>query len=158
MIKIIVWINLTKEKIMVVDILKQIQADSIVFYMKLHNLHWNVKGLLFKPIHAATEEIYDEFAEIFDTTAERIIQLGAKPFVTLESALKASKIKEDSKTSFKGEEVLKIVLKDCEYFLDSFKKLSKAAEKAGDSTSTDYANGVIAKFEKDIWMLKTQLS
>ena len=54
---------------MVVDILKQIQADSIVFYMKLHNLHWNVKGLLFKPIHESTEAIYDEFAEIFDAVA-----------------------------------------------------------------------------------------
>lgn len=142
---------------MVVDILKQIQADSIVFYMKLHNLHWNVKGLLFKPIHESTESLYDEFAEIFDAVAERAIQLGGKPYTTLESALKASKIKEESKVSFKGEEVLKIILKDCEYFLDSFKKLSKAAEKNGDSTSVDYANGVIAKFEKSIWMLKAQL-
>lgn len=143
---------------MVVDILKQIQADSIVFYMKLHNLHWNVKGLLFKPIHESTEAIYDEFAEIFDAVAERIIQLGEKPIVTLESALKVAKIKEESKNSFKGEEVLKIVLKDCEYFLGEFKKLSKSGEKAEDTPSTDYANGVIAKLEKDIWMLKAQLS
>lgn len=143
---------------MVVDILKQIQADSIVFYMKLHNLHWNVKGLLFKPIHEMTEGIYEGFADIFDDVAERAIQLGGNPYVTLESALKASKIKEESKTSFKGEEVLKIVLKDFEYFLTSFKQLADEAEKAGDSTSVDYANGAIAKLEKDIWMLKAQLS
>lgn len=143
---------------MVVDILKQIQADSIVFFMKLHNLHWNVKGLLFKPIHESTEAIYDEFSEIFDSVAERIIQLGEIPLVTLESALKLSKIKEETKTSFKGEEVLKIVLKDFEYFLGKFKELSKTAEKGGDVVSVDYANDVIAKLEKDIWMLKAQLA
>lgn len=143
---------------MVVGVLKQIQADSIVFFMKLHNLHWNVKGLLFKPIHEMTEGIYDEFADVFDDVAERIIQLGEKPFVTLDSALKASKIKEESKSDFKGEEVLKIVLKDFEYFLDLFKKLASEAEKESDSTSTDYANGVIAKLEKEIWMLKAQLA
>lgn len=143
---------------MVVDTLKQIQADSIVFFMKLHNLHWNVKGLLFKPIHESTEAIYDEFSEIFDDVAERIVQLGEAPVVTLESALKLAKIKEETKTSFKGEEVLKIVLKDSEYFLDKFKALSKEAEKASDSVTVDYANGIIAKLEKDIWMLKAQLA
>lgn len=143
---------------MVVNVLKQIQADSIVFFMKLHNLHWNVKGLLFKPIHESTEAIYDEFSEIFDSVAERIIQLGEIPLVTLESALKLAKIKEETKTSFKGEEVLKIVLKDFEYFLGKFKELSKEAEKECDVVSVDYANGVIAKLEKDIWMLKAQLA
>lgn len=142
----------------VITSLKQIQADSIVFYMKLHNLHWNVEGLLFKPIHEMTEGIYDNFADIFDDVAERVIQLGDKPYVTLSEAIKVAKIKEESKTKFKGEEVLKIVLKDYEYFLSSFKDLSSIADKAGDSTTADYANGVIAQFEKNIWMLKAQLS
>ena len=44
----------------VIQLLQQIQADSLVFYTKLHNLHWNVEGLMFKPIHEATEKIYDE--------------------------------------------------------------------------------------------------
>ncbi|MGX3011376.1 Dps family protein [Helicobacter sp. 23-1044] len=143
---------------MVVEILRQIQADSIVFFMKLHNLHWNVKGTLFKPIHESTERIYDEFAEIFDAVAERILQIGGKPLVTLDSALKTAKIKEESKADFKGEEVLKIILADFEYFLEAFKTLAEAGEKAGDTPSVDYANGVVAKLEKEIWMLKAQLA
>lgn len=54
--------------------------------------------------------------------------------------------------------MLKIVLKDFEYFLGKFKELSKTAEKGGDVVSVDYANDVIAKLEKDIWMLKAQLA
>ncbi|RDU64816.1 DNA starvation/stationary phase protection protein [Helicobacter sp. MIT 14-3879] len=142
----------------VVAALKQIQSDSIVFYMKLHNLHWNVKGLLFKPIHESTEEIYENFADVFDSVAERVLQLGDKPYVTLSDVLKNAKIKEESSTKFSGEEVLNIILSDFEYFMDSFKKLSDEAEKVGDTTTTDYANGILAQLEKNIWMLKAQLS
>lgn len=142
----------------VVQTLKQIQADSIVFYMKIHNLHWNVEGLLFKPIHEMTEEIYDDFADVFDDTAERLLQIGEKPLVTLAESLKLSKIKEESATKFKGEQVLKIILKDYEYFVKQFRTLSDEADKAGDTTTADYANGILAKLEKSIWMLKAQLA
>ena len=75
----------------VIQLLQQIQADSLVFYTKLHNLHWNVEGLMFKPIHEATEKIYDEFADVFDDVAERVIQLGGNPYVTLSDILKNAK-------------------------------------------------------------------
>ncbi|MDE6886863.1 MAG: DNA starvation/stationary phase protection protein [Helicobacteraceae bacterium] len=142
----------------VVQTLKQIQADSIVFYMKIHNLHWNVEGTLFKPIHEMTEEIYDDFADVFDDTAERLLQIGEKPLVTLAESLKLSKIKEESATKFKGEQVLKIILTDYEYFVKQFRTLSDEADKAGDTTTADYANGILAKLEKSIWMLKAQLA
>lgn len=94
-----------------VKILKQLQADSIVFFMKVHNFHWNVKGKDFPQVHAATEKIYEEFADVFDDVAERIIQLGETPYVTLESALKAAKIKEESKSDFKSKDVLEAIFK-----------------------------------------------
>lgn len=142
----------------VVQTLKQIQADSIVFYMKLHNLHWNVEGLMFKPIHEATEEIYEQFADVFDDTAERVVQLGEKPYVTLADAVKNAKIKEESATKFKPEQVLKAVLGDFEYFTKTFKELSNIADDSGDKVTADYANGIVAQLEKSIWMLKAQLA
>ncbi len=142
----------------VVKLLKQIQADSIVFYMKLHNLHWNVEGPMFKPIHEATEAIYDQFADVFDDTAERVAQLGDKPFVTLSDAIKNSKIKENSSTKFKAEQVLEIILKDFEYFTKAFKELSNLADDSGDKVTADYANGIVAQLEKSLWMLKAQLA
>lgn len=142
----------------VVQTLKQIQADSIVFYMKLHNLHWNVEGLMFKPIHEVTEEIYEQFADVFDDTAERVVQLGEKPYVTLADAVKNAKIKEESATKFKPEQVLKVVLGDFEYFTKTFKELSNIADDSGDKVTADYANGIVAQLEKSIWMLKAQLA
>ncbi|GAB0029715.1 hypothetical protein VN1349_10780 [Helicobacter pylori] len=61
------------------EILKHLQADAIVLFMKVHNFHWNVKGTDFFNVHKATEEIYEEFADMFDDLAERIVQLGHHP-------------------------------------------------------------------------------
>lgn len=142
----------------VVDILKQIQADAQVFYVKTHNYHWNVKGMDFHPVHAATQEIYENFADIFDDAAERVLQLGATPFVTLAELTKAAKIKEESKTTFVSKEVVSAILSDYEYFLKLFKSLSSEADKADDKTSAAWADENVAKLEKAIWMLKAQLA
>lgn len=142
----------------VVAELKQIQADSIVFFVKLHNLHWNVKGMDFHPTHAATEEIYDAFSDIFDDVAERVLQLGDKPYVTLADMIKASNIKEESKSDFTSKEVLNIVKKDYEYFLKSFKNISKIADEAGDKGTAAYMDDKVAALEKSLWMIGAQLS
>lgn len=141
-----------------IKILKQLQADSLVFFTKMHNYHWNVKGKDFPQVHAATEEIYNNFADIFDGLAERIIQLGDIPYVTLKEMLDKAKIKEESKTSFKSKEILESVLEDYKYFLKNFKKLSEVAAKQNDTTTQGYADSQVAHLEKAIWMLNAQLA
>ncbi|STQ85725.1 DNA starvation/stationary phase protection protein [Helicobacter muridarum] len=141
-----------------VEILKQLQADSLVFFMKLHNFHWNVKGRDFPQVHKATEEIYDTFSDIFDDLAERIIQLGSTPYVTLADVVKVAKIKEDSSTNFKSETILRAVLEDYRYFLKTFKELSKVASGQDDVATQGYADSQIAFLEKAIWMLESQLA
>lgn len=138
------------------ELLKQLQADSIVFFMKTHNYHWHVKGMNFMQIHNATEAIYEEFADVFDDLAERIIQLGGTPYVTLSDALKASKIKEESKTSFSACDVLDGILKDYEYFEKSFKELGKIADSEGDRVTAGFADEKSGALQKGIWMLKSQ--
>ena len=142
----------------VVEILKQIQADASVFYVKVHNFHWNVKGMDFHPTHKATEEIYEQFADVFDDVAERVLQIGGMPYVTLVDMLKNAKIKEESKTSFNSKEVMKAILADYEYFLKLFEKLSSEADKAGDKVSAAYADDKVGELQKALWMLRSQLA
>lgn len=139
-----------------IEALKQIQADSIVFFMKTHNYHWNVKGANFPQIHSATQEIYENFAEIFDDVAERIIQLGGVPYVTLANSLKASKITEESKQSFVANEVLDGVLKDYKYFQSAFEELSRIADESGDRVTAGFADEKVGHLQKGIWMLNAQ--
>lgn len=139
-----------------IEVLKQIQADSIVFFMKTHNYHWNVKGANFPQMHAATQEIYENFADIFDDVAERIIQLGGVPYVTLADALKASKIAEEGKQSFSANEVLEDVLKDYRYFESIFKELSKVADEVEDRVTSGFADEKVGQLQKALWMLNAQ--
>lgn len=142
----------------IINSLKQLQADSAVFYMKVHNLHWNVYGMNFRQIHEATEAIYEKFADVFDDCAERVIQLGDKPFIKLQDCLNAAKIKETDSMKFNPSEVLKILIDDFTYFKDSIDNLLKFASDNNDNVTADYASDMLAYLEKELWMLKVQAS
>lgn len=141
-----------------IEKLKQVQADAMVMNVKLHNLHWNVKGMAFYEIHAMTETMYTSMAVMFDDAAERVLQLGQKPLVTMKQALALSKIEEIEKTEFTSKEVLEILEKDFLEFLYDFKELSNFAAELNDNATIGFADGHIAQFEKDIWMIKASLS
>ncbi|RDU73293.1 DNA starvation/stationary phase protection protein [Helicobacter anseris] len=138
----------------VIELLRQLQADSLVLFVKTHNFHWNVRGSDFYQVHSATEEIYENFASMFDDLAERIVQLGEKPVVTLQDALQHSKIKEESKTNFYSKEIFSAIIKDYEYLLENFVALSNLADESKDKTTVAYADEQVAKLQKSLWMLR----
>lgn len=138
----------------IVELLRQLQADSLVLFVKTHNFHWNIKGNDFYQVHSATEEIYEKFATMFDDLAERIVQLGEKPVVTLQEALQTSKIKEESNTKFHSKEIFVAIIKDYEYLLENFMALSDLAEQAKDKTTVAYADEQVAGLQKSLWMLR----
>ncbi|ANV98384.1 DNA starvation/stationary phase protection protein [Helicobacter enhydrae] len=139
-----------------IELLKQLQADSLVFFMKVHNYHWNVRGLSFPQVHSATEEIYEEFATLFDDLAERVIQLGGTPYVTIAECLKVSKVQEVSQTSFSANEVLEGVINEYKYFQKALEELSSVADECGDKVTGAFADDKVAKLQKSIWMLNAQ--
>jgi DNA-binding ferritin-like protein len=61
----------------VIKQLKQIQADAHALYIKVHNYHWNVKGMDFHPVHAYTEGLYNEMSVLFDDMQKNIDQWKA---------------------------------------------------------------------------------
>lgn len=138
--------------------LKVLQASSLVMFTKIHNYHWNIKGMQFFPIHEMTEKIYGEFSTIYDDCAERVLQLGEKPLILLSELEENSIIKEDKKTDFDAKYVLKNILSDFETLLKEFKKLSKLAEENGDNTTVAFADDNTAHLEKNIWMIKASLA
>lgn len=137
----------------VVSQLKQLQADSHALFIKIHNYHWNVKGMDFNPIHEHTEAIYNSMATLYDDTAERVIQLGGKPHLTMSELMNATKIKEETGDSFKSKKIVKNIVSDFEYLLKSFKALSDEADKAGDNTTAAFADDNVASYEKELWIL-----
>lgn len=135
--------------------LTTIMSNAHVLYTKLHNYHWNVKGLEFYKIHEKTEELYNHFALLYDDIAERLLQIGETPVVTLKQILEMSTLKEEDKTSFDSPYVIKNILADFETLRVDFLNLSKLAQE--DATTQAYADEQVAFLEKEIWMLKALL-
>jgi starvation-inducible DNA-binding protein len=64
-----------------INVLKELQADTMNMYAQSHGYHWNVEGRMFKQDHAFFLEIYEDLFDAVDPFAENIRKLGAKaPF------------------------------------------------------------------------------
>ncbi|MDR1285059.1 MAG: DNA starvation/stationary phase protection protein [Campylobacteraceae bacterium] len=141
----------------VVGQLKSIQTDAIALFVKIHNYHWNITGVQFASVHAYTEGLYEKVATIYDDTAERILQLDAKPVLTLEDIVKNTKVKTEKGDSFDTKYVLENVYKDFSALLEEFKTLSKLADEEEDKATAAYADDQTREFEKELWKLKQAL-
>lgn len=137
----------------IIENLKQIQADAHAMYVKIHNYHWNIKGMDFFPVHNHTEEIYTSMSTLYDDVAERVLQLGGKPYLTISDLANATKIEEESRDSFRSKEVVEAIINDYNYFLVSFRALSEVASKEGDKTTEAFADEKVAFLEKELWMI-----
>ena len=69
-------------------------ANINVNYVKLHNLHWNVLGLQFKPVHEYLESLYDSMHEVFDEVAELLKMNGEYPLASLKAFFRYLEYKE----------------------------------------------------------------
>lgn len=141
-----------------IQVLNRNLANIQILYVKLHNYHWNVKGITFKSVHEMTESYYDYFAKQYDDVAERIIQLGGKPFSSLQEYLSNASIKEELKKDFDGKTVLNSVLVDFELLKNEYKAISSQAGENNDVPTANIADDNVAWLEKQIWMLGAALS
>ena len=133
-------------------------SDLVVFYLKLHDLHWNVKGPQFVEVHKYTEARYEDMAEKFDAIAELLIMHGEKPVSSIADYVKNSSIKELNRGSYRDDEVLKILV-------DDLSQLKAAAEALRLKMAEEDVFDVVAVLEehvagynKELWFLNSMLA
>ena len=80
-------------KELVLEVNRQI-ANLGVGYIKFHNLHWNVVGGQFKPVHEYLEVLYDRLSDSLDEVAEVLRMKDEYPVASLKGFLELSQIKE----------------------------------------------------------------
>ena len=59
-----------------IEQMKVVLADTVTFYQKTHQFHWNVEGGDFYPFHLLFERIYSEVYGAVDGIGEQIRALG----------------------------------------------------------------------------------
>ena len=133
-------------------------SDLVVMYLKLHDLHWNVKGKMFVQVHQYTESRYDDMAEKFDEIAELIIMKGEAPVATIREYLELATIKELGKGVYRDEEVLKILIEDLTCLRDKAVELRNAFDAEGDFRVAAVLEEHVAGYDKELWFLNSMMA
>lgn len=133
-------------------------ANQEVTYIKLHNLHWYIKGRSFFTLHAKLEELYDNTATIIDDVAERLLALGQSPVASLKGALALATVKELPDEAISSEATVKGLVEDIEQWIVDTKEVVTLAEEAGDGATADQFNEYLGDYQKVLWMLKSYLA
>jgi starvation-inducible DNA-binding protein len=133
-------------------------ANQEVSYIKLHNLHWYVKGRSFFTLHAKLEELYNQTADIIDEVAERLLALEQSPVANMKNALSIAAIKELDDAAISSEDTIRGLIADVEYWIRDTKEIVALADETGDGATADQFNGYLSEYQKLMWMLRSYLT
>jgi len=129
-------------------------SDLNVFYRKLQNYHWNIKGKDFFTIHTKLEEYYNEVSEKIDEVAENILALDAQPLGTLKDYLNTTKIVEAENKKVDSTHILNEIIKDYSMLLQDAKDIKKLADTNSENKTSILMDSMIEDYTKKLWMLK----
>ena len=132
-------------------------SDLNVFYRKLQNYHWNIKGKDFFTIHAKLEEYYAEVNKLVDEIAEHILSLGGQPLGSLKDYLNTTKITEAENKKVDSTLVYNELVKDYSKLLQNTKDIKNAADSEGEHKTSAMMDTLIENYSTKIWMLKQSL-
>jgi starvation-inducible DNA-binding protein len=132
--------------------LNQQVANYGLFYTKLHQLHWYVKGHNFFTLHVKFEELYDQTTAILDEVAERLLQIDGQPYSTLQEFLEHASLKEKPYTTpLTEDEMVQIVINDLVLLRDELAEGIVLSDGEGDAVTNDMLVSVKNKLDKEIW-------
>ncbi len=133
-------------------------ADLNVFYRKLQNYHWNVKGKDFFTMHEKLEEYYDEINEQIDEVAEHILMLNNEPLGTMKDYLDNTCITEAKNEKIDECEVIKNIIADYNTLLKKVTEIKEEADNQKEYRTSSLMDNYISLYMKNLWMLNQTIS
>ena len=132
-------------------------SDLNVFYRKLQNYHWNVKGKDFFAMHTKLEEYYNQINEQIDEVAEKMLMEDMQPFGTMKDYLENTCMQEAENKRISENEVYPIIIKDYETLLKKVTEIKKQTDEKECYLISAFMDELIASYKKNIWMLKQSI-
>ena len=129
-------------------------SDLNIFYRKLQNYHWNIKGKDFFVIHSKLEEYYNEINEEIDEIAEHILTLGGEPLGTLKDYLNTTKIVEAENKKVDCTVVFNEIIKDFTTLLKCVVEIKELADENKEYKTSALMDNFMESYSKKLWMLK----
>ena len=143
-------------KNLVLEVNKEI-ANLGVLYIKFHNLHWNVIGGQFKPVHEYLEVLYDSLSDSLDEVAELLKINGEYPVASLREFLELSEIQELESKDVNYKDALVIALEDLQVISRQAKVVRVLALEDDLIGLVDSMEGIISNIEKESWFIRSML-
>jgi len=136
-----------------IELLNREVANFALFFTKLHQYHWFVKGVRFYQFHELFEKLYDEASENMDAIAERVLMLDALPAASFQEYLKLTTLSEAAGTETDMQMINQIVY-DFTTIDEEIRETIKVAQALGDEITVDLLIGIDKAIQKHLWMLK----
>jgi starvation-inducible DNA-binding protein len=117
-------------------------------------LHWNVVGPLFKPLHEQLDEFVDSWRQLSDVVAERAVALGYSPDGQSATVAGSGLHKVE-----RGPVPDHVVVRELtERLADVAERVRERMDRLGeiDSASEDVLIEVVRELEKQLWMIRAQ--
>ncbi|MDN6626292.1 MAG: DNA starvation/stationary phase protection protein [Pisciglobus halotolerans] len=141
----------------VANYLNETVATYGLFYIKLHQHHFYVKGPDFFTLHEKFEELYETMHEQFDEAAERLVTIGGKPYATLKEYIDHSIIKEKPYDGADEKEMVVSTVSDLRTLSEHLEKGIKLTGDTGDEVTQDRLVDYRTEIDKNIWMFQAFL-
>ena len=138
----------------------QLQAtlvDLIDLSLIGKQLHWNVVGPLFRPLHLHLDELVDSWRELSDTVAERAVALGFAPDGQSRTVAGATSMPQLAAEPREDQTVLRdLTTRIGEVAERTRERMNRLGEL--DSASEDVLIEVVRALEEQLWMVRVQFA
>lgn len=133
-------------------------SDLAVLNIKIHNVHWNLIGENFLPLHHMTEKLYQMLQLHFDETAEALKMQGEMPLASMADYLKYANIQEADSCPVNTMEALQILAADCDILMQTAKDIRDEADEKDNFLVANLLEDYLALYAKHSWMIKAMLA
>jgi starvation-inducible DNA-binding protein len=118
-------------------------------------LHWNVTGPLFRPLHEQLDELVDSWRELSDVVAERAVALGYVPDGQSGAVAAVTELKPIARETLDDHTVIREL---SERLNDVADRARERMDKLGeiDAASQDVIIEVVRALEQQLWMIRVQ--
>ena len=142
---------------MITEDLNLFLSNLNVFYRKLQNYHWNIKGEDFFAVHVKLEELYNDINERIDEIAEHILIIGKQPLGTMKDYLEKSQIQEANNEKICSNKVYGSLLKDYTILINNAVKIKEDADNEKKYDTSALMDEYLQDFNKKSWMIRQLL-
>ena len=119
-------------------------------------LHWNIYGRPFKPLHEHLDELVDSWHDLADTVAERAVALGFSPDGRAVTVSSDSEIGAVETGSLDTDAALHVLIPRVAEVTERIRgRMDRLGEL--DLASQDVLIEVVRELEKQLWMLRVSL-